>query len=94
MLARVRLERRRSGPAVEHILHSLVESTVVFVAAIFLVAWLLEDLTYFSLSVGIPAGRVARAVAFPVQISLSKRNGLGRPFRFAVEGPLLSVLRV
>jgi len=93
-LARVRLERRRSGPAIEHILHSLVESITVFVAAIILAAWLLEDLTYFSLFVGIPIGRVAGAVVSPVQISLSKRNGLGRPFRFVVEGPLRSVLRV
>lgn len=51
-----------------------VESAVVFVAVMFLVAWLLEDAVYFSLFVGIPAGLIAGALAFWAQVSLSRRR--------------------
>lgn len=51
---------------------AVVESAVAFVAVTLLVAWLLEDIIYFSLFVGIPAGLIAGATVFAIQVARSK----------------------
>jgi hypothetical protein len=37
---------------------------VIFIAVTFFVAWLLEDVIYFSLFIGIPAGIISAIAAF------------------------------
>jgi hypothetical protein len=41
-------------------------SIAIFIVVMFAVAWLLEDVIYFSLFVGIPAGIISAAVAFVI----------------------------
>lgn len=41
-------------------------SLVVFISVMFFVAWLLEDIIYFSLFIGIPAGIISALVVFVV----------------------------
>jgi hypothetical protein len=42
----------------------LAISLLIFVAVMFFVAWLLEDVIYFSLFIGIPAGSISAIAAF------------------------------
>jgi len=42
----------------------LVISLVIFVAVMFFVAWLLEDVIFFSLFIGIPAGGISAILTF------------------------------
>jgi hypothetical protein len=49
----------------------LAISLVIFVVVMFFVAWLLEDVIYFSLFIGIPAGSISAIAAF-VLLSLYK----------------------
>jgi hypothetical protein len=42
----------------------LAISLVIFVVVMFFVAWLLEDVIYFSLFIGIPAGMISAILAF------------------------------
>ena len=44
----------------------IVVSLAIFIAVMFFVAWLLEDIIYFSLFVGIPAGLISALIAFVV----------------------------
>jgi len=44
----------------------ILVSIAIFIVVMFAVAWLLEDVIYFSLFVGIPAGIISAAVAFVV----------------------------
>lgn len=41
-------------------------SLLIFIVVMFFVAWLLEEVIYFSLFIGIPAGIISAAVAFVV----------------------------
>lgn len=42
----------------------LVISLLIFAAVMFFVAWLLEDIIFFSLFIGIPAGLISAILAF------------------------------
>ncbi|MGC9443965.1 MAG: hypothetical protein ACP5E9_03400 [Candidatus Methanospirareceae archaeon] len=44
----------------------IVVSLAIFIAVMFFVAWLLEDIIYFSLFIGIPAGLFSALIAFVV----------------------------
>ena len=44
----------------------ILVSIAIFIIVMFAVAWLLEDIIYFSLFIGIPAGIISAAVAFVV----------------------------
>ncbi|MBN1455292.1 MAG: hypothetical protein JW945_03445 [Methanomicrobia archaeon] len=44
----------------------IVVCLALFIAVMFFVAWLLEDIIYFSLFIGIPAGLISALVAFVV----------------------------
>ena len=44
----------------------IVVCLAIFIAVMFFVAWLLEDVIYFSLFVGIPAGLISALIAFVV----------------------------
>jgi hypothetical protein len=44
----------------------LAISLLIFIIVMFFVAWLLEDVIFFSLFIGIPAGFISAAVAFAV----------------------------
>ncbi|MBN1762348.1 MAG: hypothetical protein JW878_04630 [Methanomicrobia archaeon] len=44
----------------------VVIAIAIFIIVMLAVAWLLEDIIYFSLFVGIPAGIISAAVAFVV----------------------------
>jgi hypothetical protein len=41
-------------------------SLLTFIGVTFFVAWLLEDVIYFSLFIGIPAGIISAVIAFVV----------------------------
>jgi hypothetical protein len=41
-------------------------SIAIFIIVMFAAAWLLEDIIYFSLFIGIPAGIISAAVAFVI----------------------------
>ena len=42
----------------------IVVSLAIFIVVMFFVAWLLEDIIYFSLFIGIPSGLIAALLAF------------------------------
>ncbi|HDS44647.1 MAG TPA: hypothetical protein ENN68_00865 [Methanomicrobia archaeon] len=44
----------------------IVVSLAIFIVVMFFVAWLLEDVIYFSLFIGIPAGLISALIAFVV----------------------------
>jgi hypothetical protein len=44
----------------------LLISLLTFIGVMFFVAWLLEDVIYFSLFIGTPAGIISAVVAFVV----------------------------
>jgi uncharacterized membrane protein (DUF485 family) len=44
----------------------IVVSLAIFIVVMFFVAWLLEDVIYFSLFIGIPAGLLSALIAFVV----------------------------
>ena len=44
----------------------ILVALAIFIAVMFFVAWLLEDVIYFSLFVGIPAGLISALIAFMV----------------------------
>jgi len=48
---------------------------LIFIVVMFAVAWLLEDVIYFSLFIGIPAGIISAAVAFVVLTGYQNRSG-------------------
>jgi hypothetical protein len=50
-------------------------SILIFIVVMFSVAWLLEDIIYFSLFIGIPAGIISAAVAFVVLTGYQNRSG-------------------
>ncbi|HUV02976.1 MAG TPA: hypothetical protein VMW67_06005 [Desulfobacteria bacterium] len=50
-------------------------SIAIFIAVMFAVAWLLEDVIYFSLFIGIPAGIISAAVAFVILTWYQNRSG-------------------
>ena len=44
----------------------IILSILIFIIVMLAVAWLLEDVIYFSLFVGIPAGIISAAIAFVI----------------------------
>ena len=44
----------------------ILVSIAIFIIVMLAVAWILEDIIYFSLFIGIPAGIISAAVAFIV----------------------------
>ena len=49
-----------------NLIFRIVVSLAIFIAVMFFVAWLLEDIIYFSLFIGIPAGFISALIAFVV----------------------------
>jgi hypothetical protein len=49
-----------------NLLFRIVVSLAIFIAVMFFVAWLLEDIIFFSLFIGIPAGLISALIAFVV----------------------------
>jgi hypothetical protein len=49
-----------------NLLFRIVVSLAIFIAVMFFVAWLLGDIIFFSLFVGIPAGLISALIAFVV----------------------------
>ena len=52
----------------------LVIVILIFIIVMFAVAWILEDVIYFSLFIGIPAGIISAAVAFVVLTWYQKKR--------------------
>jgi len=61
----VRLKRKMKSTLL-NITVRIVISLLIFIVVMFFVAWLLEDVIYFSLFIGIPAGIISAAIAFVV----------------------------
>ncbi len=47
-----------------HLILRIGVSVAIFIAVMFFVAWVLEDIIYFSLFIGIPAGLISAVIAF------------------------------